>query len=108
MPVTLEELRRVQHDVTEIELQRARAQAKASILMSLESTGSRCEQLARQLQVYGRIVPVQEMVDQIESVRTEDVCRAAARIFRAKPTLAVLGPGGKVPGLTTISETRSA
>ena len=108
MPVTLEELRRVQHDVTETELQRARAQAKASILMSLESTGSRCEQLARQLQVYGRIVPVQEMVDQIEAVRTEDVCRAAARIFRAKPTLAVLGPGGKVPGLTTISEMLSA
>jgi predicted Zn-dependent peptidase len=105
MPVTLEELRRVQHDVTETELQRARAQAKASILMSLESTGSRCEQLARQLQVYGRIVPVEEMVAQIEAVRTEDVCRAAARIFREKPTLAVLGPGGKVPGLTTITET---
>ncbi len=108
MPVTLEELRRVQEDVTEAELQRARAQAKASILMSLESTGSRCEQLARQLQVYGRIVPVQEMVAQIEAVRTDDVCRAAARIFAARPTLAVMGPGGKVPGLATISETLAA
>ena len=108
MPVTLEELRRVQHDVTEVELQRARAQAKASILMSLESTGSRCEQLARQLQVYGRILPVEEMVAQIEAVRTEDVCRAASRIFREKPTLAVLGPGGKVPGLPTIAETLAA
>ena len=108
MPVTLEELRRVQHDVTEVELHRARAQAKAGILMSLESTGSRCEQLARQIQIFGRIVPVKEMVAKIEAVRTEDVCRAAAHLFRAKPTLAVLGPAGKVPGLTTIAEKLAA
>jgi predicted Zn-dependent peptidase len=108
MPVTLEELRRVQHDVTEVELHRARAQAKAGILMSLESTGSRCEQLARQIQIFGRIVSVPEMVAKIEAVRTEDVCRAAARLFRAKPTLAVLGPAGKVPGLTTIAEKLAA
>jgi predicted Zn-dependent peptidase len=108
MPVTLEELRRVQHDVTEVELHRARAQAKAGILMSLESTGSRCEQLARQIQIFGRIVPVKEMVAKIEAVRTEDVCRAAARLFRARPTLAVLGPAGKVPGLTTIAEKLAA
>ena len=44
--------------VTEQELARARAQVKASLLMSLESTGSRCEQLARQLQVFGRVVPI--------------------------------------------------
>jgi tetratricopeptide (TPR) repeat protein len=50
MPVTLAELVKVQTEVTETELARARAQVKASLLMSLESTGSRCEQLARQLQ----------------------------------------------------------
>lgn len=108
MPVTLEELRRVQLDVTEVELQRARAQSKASILMSLESTGSRCEQLARQLQVYGRIVPVHEMVAEIEAVGTEDIRRAAAQLFRARPTLAVLGPAGRVPGLSTITEMLAA
>jgi hypothetical protein len=53
-------------------------------------------------------VPVPEMVAKIEAVRTEDVCRAAARLFRAKPTLAVLGPAGKVPGLTTIAEKLAA
>ena len=64
MPVTLEELRKVQTEVTEAELARARAQVKASLLMSLESTGSRCEQLARQLQVFGRVVPTAETVAQ--------------------------------------------
>ncbi len=80
MPVTLEELRKVQREVTEAELARARAQVKASLLMSLESTGSRCEQLARQLQVFGRVIPIQETVAKINAVTIADVQRAAAGI----------------------------
>ena len=60
VPVTLEELARVQVDANEVELRRARTQTKASLLMSLESTGSRCEQLARQFQVFGRLIPTAE------------------------------------------------
>ena len=108
VPVTLEELRRVQHDVTEAELARARAQVKASLLMSLESTGSRCEQLARQLQVFGRIVPTGETVARINAVTVADVQRAAARQFRATPTLAALGPAGHVPALPMIADRLAA
>jgi predicted Zn-dependent peptidase len=108
IPVTLEELRKVQTAVTEQELARARAQVKASLLMSLESTGSRCEQLARQLQVFGRVVPIEETVAKINAVTTADVCRAAARLFRARPTLAVLGPAERVPPLADIVEKLAA
>ena len=108
VPVALEELRKVQHDVTEDELNRAKAQLRASLLMSLESTGSRCEQLARQLQVYGRIIPVEETKARIAGVTVEQVQAAAARMFRAAPTLAALGPAGKVPGLPAIAEKLAA
>ena len=108
MPVTLEELCKVQSAVTEQELARARAQVKASLLMSLESTGSRTEQLARQLQVFGRVVPTAETVGKLNAVTTEDVQRAAARQFRAKPTLAALGPAGRVPKLADIAEKLAA
>jgi predicted Zn-dependent peptidase len=108
MPVTLEELRRVQHDVTEVELARARAQAKSSILMSLESTGSRCEQLARQLQVFGRVIPTEETVAKLNAVTTADVCRAAARLFRGAPTLATMGPAEKVPAMGQIADKLAA
>jgi predicted Zn-dependent peptidase len=108
MPVTLEELRKVQTAVTEQELARARAQVKASLLMSLESTGSRTEQLARQLQVFGRVVPTAETVGKLNAVTTADVQRAAARQFRAKPTLAALGPAGRVPKLADIAEKLAA
>jgi predicted Zn-dependent peptidase len=108
MPVMLEELRKVQTGVTEAELGRARAQVKASLLMSLESTGSRCEQLARQIQVFGRIVPTAETVGKIDAVTIADIERAAARIFRGKPTLATMGPAERVPAIGAIADQLAA
>jgi predicted Zn-dependent peptidase len=108
VPVTLEELQRVQRDVHEDEVRRARTQTRASLVMSLESTGSRCEQLARQIQVFGRVVPLHETLAKLESVTVEDVRRAAARLFRATPTLAALGPTERVPGLPHITDKLAA
>lgn len=108
IPVTLEELKKVQKTIGEEELARARAQLKASLLMSLESTGSRCEQIARQLQLFGRLIPVEETVARVEAITTEDIRRAAARIFTQRPTLAALGPVRHVLSLDTITETLAA
>ena len=108
MPVTLEELRKVQSQVTVTELARARAQVKASLLMSLESTSSRSEQLARQMQVFGRVVAIDETVGKLNAVTTEDVQRAAARHFRSVPTLAAIGPAARVPKLADIAEKLAA
>ena len=108
VPVTLEELRKVQTGVSQAELDRARAQVKASLLMSLESTGSRCEQLARQIQVFGRIIPTAETVSKVNAVTVADVQRAAGRIFRGTPTLAALGPADHVPSLPHIADRLAA
>ena len=94
--------------MNEDELRRARAQVKAGLLMSLESTGSRCEQLARQLQVFGRVVPVAETVAKIDAVTLADLRRAAARIFHGRPTLAAMGPAAHVPHLATITDRLAA
>jgi len=108
IPVTVDELQKVQGEVSMAELARARAQVKAGLLMSLESTGSRCEQLARQIQVFGRVIPTAETVQKIEAVSVADVQRAAARLFRSAPTLATMGPAGQVPDVTRIRERLAA
>jgi len=108
MPVTLAELAKVQEYVSEAELARARAQLKAGLLMSLESTGQRCEQLARQWQIFGRIIPAAETVGKIEAVTVDDVRLAAAQIFRQKPTLASIGPVGQVPKFSEIIDRLAA
>ena len=108
IPVTLDELRKVQSQVTEAELARSRAQVKASVLMSLESTGSRCEQIARQIQIFGRVIPTAETIAKINAVTVADVQRAATRQFRAAPTLAALGPVGRLPGLSSVADALAA
>ena len=108
MPVMLEELGKVQGHVTDQELNRARAQVKASLLMSQESTGSRCEQLARQIQTFGRVIPTEEVLGKINAVTEADIRRAAMRHFRAAPTLATVGPSAQVPTLANIVETLGA
>lgn len=92
MPLIADELNKVRLSVDEDEVARARAQLKASILMSLESTSSRCEQLARQMLIYGRPVPAEEIVAKVDAVTADDVVRVAERLFSTKPTLSAIGP----------------
>ncbi|MBO1361651.1 insulinase family protein [Acetobacter sacchari] len=108
LPVTMAELRKVQREVGEGELARARAQLKSSLLMSLESTGSRCEQIARQLQIFGRLIPIDETVRKIDAVTAADVCRVATRIFGGYPTLASIGPVSGVLSLGALQEQLAA
>lgn len=108
IPVTLAELRAVQRRIEVDELARARAQVKAGLLMSLESTGARCEHIARHLQIYGRVIPTEEIIRRIEAVSEADILRVAARLFRSTPTLAALGPLERMPGLSEITEKLAA
>lgn len=97
IPAMLDELRNLQNGLHEGELERARAQLKASLLMSLESTGSRCSQLARQLQIHGRLVPTDEMIAKIDAVTEEDVLEIAHSIFAGAPTVTTMGPAENIP-----------
>ena len=92
IPVICDELGKLAADATEEEVIRARAQLKASILMSLESTNARCEQLAQQILIYGRPLTVDEVVRKIEAVDADQVRRLAGRLAAGRPTLSSLGP----------------
>ena len=103
VPVMIDELKRLQDGLSEAELSRARAQLKSSLLMSLESTGSRCEQLARQIQVHNRPVPTSETVAKIDAVTEADILRVAQTIFSGTPTFTAIGPVGTMPSLEDIT-----
>ncbi len=92
IPVLCHETVSLADNLTEEEVARAKAQLKSSILMSLESTSSRCENLARQLQVYGRVIPTEEVVAKLDAVSIEQVAACARRLFSGVPTIAVIGP----------------
>jgi predicted Zn-dependent peptidase len=104
IPVMCDEIVKVADGVAEDELLRARAQLKASILMSLESTTTRCEQLARQMVIYGRPVTVAEVVAKVEAVSASDVARVARRLFAGTPTFAAIGPLANVEGYDRVAD----
>lgn len=104
VPVICDEVRKVCDAVSAEEVDRARAQLKASLLMGLESTSSRAEQLARQLMVFGRPVPVPEIIDKVEAVDTDAVLGAARRLVASPPTVATLGRIVRVEPYDRIAE----
>jgi len=92
IPLIREEMEKVITGVTEDEINRARAQLKASILMSLESTSTRCEQMARQLSLFGRAISTEETVEKVEAVDSAAIRRTAERLFSGPATQAAIGP----------------
>jgi predicted Zn-dependent peptidase len=92
--------------ISEAEVARAKAQMKAGLLMALESSGSRIEQLARQMIARGRPIPLHELVERVEAVTVESA-RAAGRalISRGKLATAVLGLGSGLESAAAIAET---
>jgi predicted Zn-dependent peptidase len=96
IPVICAELGKLKEDVGEAELARARAQLKAGTLMARESTSARLEQLAQSLLVYGRPIPVEEIVAEIEKVDRGRFVEVARRLAASPITMAALGPIDKV------------
>ncbi len=78
------------------EVDRAKAQLKAGLLMSLESSGSRVEQVARQVLVHNRVIGADELVARVDAVSAADIRAFAEQMLAAKPASAVVvGTGRK-------------
>lgn len=77
------------------ELQRSKAQLKAGLLMALESSSVRAEQMARQLLIHDRFLLPVELVDQVDRVGAEDIRRFAAKLAAQPAAVSVLGSGRK-------------
>lgn len=75
------------------EVARARAQLKAGLMMALESSSARCDQIGRQILIHGRVLGTDEMLARVAAVDAPAVSRVATRILGAgKPALSALGP----------------
>ena len=92
LPAICREVIRLEDGFTPVELNRAKTQMKAGLLMSLESTSARCEQLAQHLLIHGTPFDPFEIVARIEMVDDAAIQRVVARWRSAPPTLAALGP----------------
>ena len=103
VPVAVSELRKMTDGVTADELQRAKAQLRAGLLMTLESPIARAGQMARHILIHGRLLTLEETLQRIDAVTASDLAGLAAAILSSPPTVAAIGPVGAVPGADAIA-----
>ena len=107
--LTIDEMKRAAEEMSPAEVARARAQMKAGLLMGLESPSSRTERLARMIQIWGEVPSLEDTVSRIDSVTTGDVRAFGEELVRKAPVaMALYGPVGDAPDLTTLSQRRVA
>ncbi len=92
------------HGLGEAEIRRAKAQMKVGLLAALESPGARAQQLARQMQIYGRPLAVEEMIARVDAISVEDVRKTGAAMLRSPPTIATVGAVARLPGQAKVAE----
>ena len=81
-------------DLSEAELKRARAQIEAGLLMGLETPQGRADSIARSIEIFGRIVSLDEMLAELRVVDAA-AARAAGQAMLSGPR-ASAAIGGKI------------
>jgi predicted Zn-dependent peptidase len=77
--------------LTEAEVQRARAQLEAGLLMGMESVQGRADHMARSIEVFGRILRVDELLDQLRAVDPAAARAAGAALLDGRAAVASVG-----------------
>jgi predicted Zn-dependent peptidase len=89
----LKEMISLKDTVTEEELERAKNQLKGNIILGIESTSGRMNNIARQEIYYGRYYSPKEVMDEIDSITLKQIRELAERLInKDEYSLTVYGP----------------
>lgn len=77
--------------LTDAEVQRARAQIEAGLLMSLETPQGRADQMARSIEVFGRVLGLDELLGQIHAVDAAAAQATGAALLDGRAAVASVG-----------------
>jgi predicted Zn-dependent peptidase len=91
MHLAREVLAKAVDNLTETEVQRARAQLEAGLLMSMESAQGRADQMARSVEVFGRILSLEELLGQIRAVDAGAARAAGEALLDGRAAVASVG-----------------
>jgi predicted Zn-dependent peptidase len=91
MALARDTVERAVAELTEAELNRARAQLEASILMALETPQGRADSMARSIEIFGRIMTSEEMLAELRAVDVVHARGAGARMLDGPRALASIG-----------------
>ena len=91
MALARDTVERAADDVTEAEINRARAQVEAGLLMALETPQGRADSMARSIEIFNRIMPLDEMLAELRAVTACDARSVAQAMLNGPIALASIG-----------------
>jgi len=104
IPVLCYELKNSPNSISEKEINRGKAQLKASLMMGRESAFRRCESAARQLLVFNKVIDPIDTIKQIDAVSKDTVQKIAKKIVSGAMTISSIGPIKKLETLDKIQK----
>lgn len=104
VPVVCRELKDVTKKITESELKRAKAQARAELLIGQDSVMRRAEMLGHHVLTYNEPIPMQDTIGEIMKVTVDQTRTMAAKILAKPPIITALGPLDNIVPYNEIAE----
>ena len=77
--------------LSDVEVRRAQAQMEAGVLMALETAQGRADQMARSIEVFGRILTLDEMIADLRAVDAASAKAAGASLMDGSIAIASVG-----------------
>ena len=78
--------------ITARELEVAKGNLSADVLLALEDSGARMSRIGGALLLHGEVLSIDDVLSRIESVTLEDAAAVAARVIGGDRSLAAVGP----------------
>jgi len=78
-------------NLSDVEVQRAKAQIEAGLLMSLETPQGRADQMARSIEVFGRVLSLDELLGHVRAVDSVAARTAGAALLDGRAAIASVG-----------------
>jgi len=83
----------VKNSATEAEIERSKNQIRGSLVLGQESMSNRMTRMAKSEIYFGRIIPLQEIVDAVMAVNKDAVSRVASDLFsKTELAMTAIGP----------------
>jgi len=103
MSLLVEELNKLKNPIDDVELNRAKNILKMNVLMAMERSEDRLEEIARNFMTYGDLT-FHQYCDKIDQVTSSQINRVASTLLAGKPTMLVTGGAiNMVPSVTDVA-----
>ncbi|MCL5283653.1 MAG: insulinase family protein [Armatimonadetes bacterium] len=95
--INVEMTKVVNEGISEDELSKAKTQTRGALILGLESMGTRMMRMGRSILVHNRVIPIQEITDQVECLTRGDIHQVAQELFGNRQYMAArIGPAARV------------